>query len=122
MKGSTLSVLSLGLVLVASGCIMRSTEDYQKDTRALVDTKTTAIKDCLDGARANDPSAAGDVVVTFTVAKKTGALENIAVDEAKSTAPASLQSCVTDALGGLTLDPGDMGPAEVTATWSLQGG
>ena len=54
MKGSTLSVLSLGLVLVASGCIMRSTEDYQKDTRALVDTKTTAIKDCLDGAVMGD--------------------------------------------------------------------
>jgi hypothetical protein len=122
MKQAPLILITAGLFVFGTSCIMRSTEDYQRDTKSLVETKTSSIKDCLDSARAADPNATGDVVVTFTVAKKTGALENIAADEAKSTAPAPLQACVTEALAGLSLDPGDMGPGEVTATWSLQGG
>jgi hypothetical protein len=119
MKQSHLILITTGLFIFGTGCIMRSTEDYQSDTKQLVETKTGSIKDCLDSARAADPEASGNVVVTFTVAKKTGALENIEPDAEASTAPAALQSCVTSALEGLALDPGDMGPGEVTATWSL---
>ena len=122
MNNARLILITAGLFVFGTSCIMRSTEDYQTDTRKLVETKNGSIKACLDGARAADPSASGDVVVNFTVAKKTGALENISANAEKSTAPAALQDCVTSALAGLVLDPGDMGPGEVTATWTLQGG
>ena len=122
MKQAHLILITAVFFLFGSSCIMRSTEDYQAETKKLVETKSGSIKDCLDNARAAAPETSGEVVVTFTVAKKTGALENIAADSDKSTAPPALQECVTSALAGLALDPGDMGPGEVTATWSLQGG
>ena len=98
MKRAPMTLITFGLAFLASGCILRSTEDYQRDTRSLVDTETNAVKDCLDAARAADANAAGDVVVTFNVAKKSGTIENIAIVPEKTTAPESLQTCVTDGL------------------------
>ena len=115
--------LALTLVLcastLASGCILRSTEDYTRDVRDLLSTKSTTIRSCYDEQLANDGSLSGETVVTFKVAKKTGTISDVAVDPS-STAPDALNQCVANAINGLALDPGDMAPADATYRWAFK--
>ncbi len=85
----------------------RSAEDYQKETKKLLQSKKKQIKSCYDEVLKKDKKAKGVVAVTFTVAPKTGAIENAKLDEKKTTAPEALGQCVLSALEGLALDPPD---------------
>lgn len=118
----TKSIVSL-LALSLAGCsfMARSTEDYKADTRKLVSSKDSAVKACYDTQLAGNAAQSGKVVVNFTVEKKTGKVSNVAVDPKASTAPESLQSCVTGALEGLTLKPEDRRDGDATFTWVFQG-
>ncbi len=107
--------------MFASGCILRSTEDYTRDVRAELETKNGDIRSCYDAQLASDPSVSGDVVVTFKVAKKSGTITDVAVDPS-STAPAALSDCIATSIDGLALDPGDMAPAEATYTYRFKAG
>lgn len=95
--------------LASSGCsfMVRDAETYQKDTQALLETRSGAIKACYDEALKGDTTAQGRVTVRFKVEKETGNIVDVQVDPAGTTAPEPLGQCVTTALGGLVLTPPD---------------
>ena len=79
------SLLITGLLIASSfsmACsfVARGPDDYRNDTEALVSTKNADLKRCYDAALVNDANVGGDVVVNFTVEKKTGTIMNPAVD------------------------------------------
>nr|WP_255216647.1 AgmX/PglI C-terminal domain-containing protein [Pseudenhygromyxa sp. WMMC2535] len=100
----------------------RSADDYRQVTRELVGTRTPDIKDCYDVALQTNETVGGQVVVNFTVEKKTGKIMNPAVDQSQTTAPAELGECVVDAIGGLQLDPADARDGVASFTWDFEAG
>lgn len=115
------TVLKFGLVaLLASvtGCqfTARSPEDYRDATQKVLDTKAGDIKACYDTALKGKQDLQGKVTVHFTVEPETGAIKDVKVDPAGTTAPAELSTCVSTALTGLKLDPPDA--REGVATWT----
>ena len=106
----TLSTFALFAALAGStGCsvMVRDAESYSKDTEALLETRSGAIKACYDETLKSDATAQGRVTVRFKVEKETGNIVDIQVDPAGTTAPETLTQCVTTALGGLVLAPPD---------------
>lgn len=95
--------------LASSGCsfMVRDAETYQKDTQALLETRSGAIKACYDETLKGDATAQGRVTVRFKVEKETGNIVDVQLDPAGTTAPETLGQCVTTALGGLVLTPPD---------------
>lgn len=118
----TIASLILASVALTSGCsfIARGEDQYRTDTRALLETKNSDIRACYDRELANNPGLNGDVVVQFTVEKKTGTISNVSAAEG-STAPESLQSCVVAALDGLQLTPEDRRDGQATFTYTFTG-
>ena len=114
-------IILLSAILPGCTCIARDVETYKKDTRSVLETKNDSIKSCYDAALAANPAQSGNVVVTFIVEKKTGAISNVAADPNKSTAPEGLQQCVVTALEGLVLDPADQREGQATFTWTFSG-
>ena len=109
---------------LGAGCsfIARDTETYKADNRSLLETKTSDVKACYDAALAADPNLKGDVVISYTIEKKTGTLTNMTVITDKTTAPESLQNCVMSAVEGLTFPRADRRDGIVQSfTWSFQG-
>lgn len=96
----------------------RGPEDYRKDTRALLETKSDQLNGCFDDVLKKDPKAAGTVVVHFTVKNETGKITDPKVLP-ESTAPAPLGECVVKALDGLALDPSDKRDGDATFTWEF---
>jgi hypothetical protein len=113
---------SLVVLLGASACTFyaRGPEDYRKDTRALLETRSAQINTCYDAAKAKDPSARGTVVVRFQVAKDTGAITDPKVLP-ESTAPAALGQCIVDAIKDLRLEPSDKRVGDATFVWEFKG-
>lgn len=116
-------IATLSLVAFASGCsfIARGEDQYRNDTRALLETKNPAVTSCYDQALAENPAQSGKVTVNFTVEKKTGKLTNVSVDPEQTTAPESLQTCVVNAVDGLTLTPEDRRDGLATFTYVFRG-
>jgi hypothetical protein len=116
---------SIALVILASaagwGCSFyaRSAEDYQKETEALLASKSDELKSCYDKVLERKPKAAGTVAVDFTVEAKTGAILDPKVNEERSTAPKGLQSCVLAAMEGLALDPPDQRTGVASFTYEF---
>lgn len=108
-------------IMASSACILRSTEQYTTDVRDVLEDRSSKIRTCYDAQLATDPGVSGDVVVNFKVAKKTGVISDVTVDPS-STAPEPLSNCVANSLDGLSLDPGDMAPAQATYTWRFKAG
>lgn len=118
------TIVLLTLVALGAGCsfIARDTETYKADNRSLLETKTSDVKACYDAALAADPTLKGDVVITYTIEKKTGKLTNMNLVTEKTTAPEGLQNCVMTALEGLTFPRPDRRDGIVQSfTWSFQG-
>ena len=106
-------------LLLSVGCTFyaRSPEDYRTHTRELLDTRNADVKDCYDVALQTNETVSGNVVVNFTVEKKTGKIMNPTVDDKKSTASAEVASCVVGKIDGLTLSEPDMCDGAATFTW-----
>jgi hypothetical protein len=115
---SCLATLALG----ACAGSARSVETYRADTRALLETRSAAIKTCYDKTLAGDPSAKGIVAVTFTVEKKTGEVKKAMLDSAKTSASGALSECVLQAIAGLKLAPPDANDGEATFVYELAPG
>lgn len=118
------TIALLTLVALGAGCsfIARDVDTYKADNRNLLETKTSDVKACYDAALAADPNLKGDVVITYTIEKKTGKLTNMSVITDKSTAPESLQNCVIASVEGLTFPRPDRRDGIVQSfTWSFQG-
>ncbi|MGH1348509.1 MAG: AgmX/PglI C-terminal domain-containing protein [Nannocystales bacterium] len=118
----TISSMILASVALSMGCsfIARGEDQYRTDTRALLETRNADVRSCYDKELANNPALSGDVVVNFTVEKKTGAIMNATAAEG-STAPESLQTCVVTAVDGLALTPEDRRDGQATFTYTFTG-
>lgn len=116
---------SIALLILASttgwGCSFyaRSPEDYQKETEALLASKSDELKACYDEVLKDDSKASGTVAVDFTVEAKTGAILDPKVNEEKSTAPSGLHKCVLAAMEGLALDPPDQRTGVASFTYEF---
>ena len=121
MKKPIISLGLLTLLGLASACSYhrRDPDTYRNDTAALLAKQSDEIKSCYDAPLASDAKLGGNVTVEFKVEKKTGKLVDAKVVPAKTSAPASIQSCVTGALGGLALDPADAQDGLATFTWEF---
>jgi hypothetical protein len=109
MAKTSIKLALLALVASSIGCSFyaRSPEDYRDETQKLLDTKAADIKACYDTALMGQQDLQGKVTVAFTVEAETGMLKDVKVDPAGTTAPAELQTCVTNAVSGLALAPPD---------------
>lgn len=123
MKAITKLALVVPLV-ASSACAFqaRDADGYRQVTRELVETRGSAIEDCYDVALQTDSELSGDVVVNFTVEKKTGKIINLAVDKTQSTATPELEQCVLTAIEGLQLTPADARDGIATFSWHFQPG
>jgi hypothetical protein len=118
-------VLLTSLVLLGSSAcsfVARDAEGYRNDTRALLETRSAEIKECYDVILQTNETVSGDVVVSFTVEKKTGKVMNPAIDTAKTTAPAEIGKCIVDAIDGLQLDPADQREGQASFSWTFKVG
>lgn len=118
------TIALFALVAFGAGCsfIARDTETYKKDNRSLLETKSSDIKACYDAALATSPNLKGDVVVSYTIEKKTGKLTNVTVLADQTTAPEGLQNCIMASLEGLVMPRADRRDGQVESfTWSFQG-
>jgi hypothetical protein len=111
MRISNIILLSAAFV-TTTACIARGPEDYRTVTRELVDTRRGDIETCFAGTD-------GNVVVDFTVEKKTGKITNPKIDTAKSTASAEVGECVVKAIDGLAIERPDMRDGAAHFTWTL---
>ena len=121
MKKAILSSVMFSVLAAATGCSFaaRSPQMYRDDTAALLETKAGDIKACYDQVLQGDAAAQGTVRVQFTVQKDTGLIAEPQVDANGSTAPPALQSCVTNAIAGLKLEPPDQDDGQATFTWEF---
>lgn len=108
---TSLMFLSLMVCAASSGCAVnvRDADQFEKDTGALLASKNDQVKQCYEQALKSDPKLGGNVGVHFMIQKETGKVVDAKVDPALTTAPDSLQQCVTSALDGLVLAPPDDG-------------
>jgi long-subunit acyl-CoA synthetase (AMP-forming) len=116
---TSIAIAFLASMSAACSFVARDTDTYKNDTRTVLESKNSAVVACYDSALAANPSQSGNVVVTFVVEKKTGAITNVSADPNQSTAPEALQNCVVTALEGLTLDPADQREGQATFTWTF---
>ncbi|WP_434415142.1 hypothetical protein [Nannocystis pusilla] len=121
-KSTMLSLLfvAASAVLPGCSCVARDAETYKNDTRSLLETRNKAVKDCYDVALTTDPKTDGEVVVNFTVEKKTGKIINVVADKERTKAPESLSKCIVDAIDGLILDPVDQRDGQATFSWKFR--
>ncbi len=109
----------LAFALAACAGTKRDTATYRADTEKVLQSRVAQIESCYAAALAGDAAAKGTVTVSFTVAKKTGMIESVAIDRAHSTATEPVTKCVTDALVGLKLEPPDKNEGRATFTFEL---
>jgi hypothetical protein len=99
----------LGLAFTSTACSFyaRSQKDYRDATAKLLKTKDADLDACYDNVLKTTPNVGGKVTVEFKVEEKTGKIEDVKADPARTSAPQPLIDCVTTALTGLVLDPPD---------------
>jgi hypothetical protein len=117
-----ISTCLLGLAATTAACSFyaRSPEEYRDATQAVLAKKSPDMQACYNSVLLTTPNAAGTVAVNFTVEEKTGNIKDAKVDPAKSTAPAAVQSCVTNSLTGLSVQPPDQRTGQASFTWDFE--
>jgi hypothetical protein len=115
---------SFGLIafaLVLAGCsgAIRTAGPYRDDVAKVLESKNGDVKACYDNVLKTNKSAVGTVTVHFTVEKETGAFKDISAVADGTTAPPELQQCVTNALSGLVLTPGDANNGDATFVYEF---
>ena len=115
-------ILSALCASLVAGCtfMARGPEQYESDTRKVLEERNPQIKACYDALLDREAGIGGNVVVRFTVEKKTGVFKEIRLDNEATTAPESIAQCVLQALQGLTLTPVDQRDGLATFTWTFQ--
>lgn len=114
--------LFICLVLAGSGCshVARDTATYERDTSAMLDTRTQQLQACYDAELARNRSLVGKLTVHFTVEKKTGKVIALEWDRNRSSVSDTLATCVVSALHGLTLDEADRRDGVATFTYAFR--
>lgn len=93
--------------LSACSFYARSSDDYRKAVREVLEKKRPDVETCYKQTYDADQSAQGQVVASFEVEPKTGKLVKPAIVQDGTTANPALQKCVLSSLDGLVLQPAD---------------
>ena len=102
---------ALVAIITGTGCggAVRIGDAYRDDVAKVVGSKNGDVKACYDNALKTNKDLAGKVTVKFTVEMKTGTFKDVKAD-----GPPELGTCVSSALNGLVLDPGDSNNGDAT--------
>jgi hypothetical protein len=113
------SFVLIGFALAAVGCAgaIRTSEPYRDDVAKVLETKNGDVTACYNEALKKNKDLAGTVTVKFAVEMKTGAFKDIKAD-----GPADLSTCVSNALNGLVLTPGDANNGDATFVYEFKPG
>jgi hypothetical protein len=112
-------VLGAGALFTVGCGNARTPDQYAADTQAVLAAKNGAIKDCYEAELRKDKAARGQVTVAFNVEPDTGKIDGVHV---VTPATPGLTACVTAALDGLALQPGDSNQGVATFTWDFTPG
>jgi hypothetical protein len=113
----TKSFALIGLTVAAiTGCsgALRTAQPYRDDVAAVMATKNGDVKACYDNALKANKDLNGKVTVHFAVEMKTGTFKDVKTD-----GPAELGTCVSNALNGLVLAPGDANNGDATFVYEF---
>ncbi len=115
----TKSFALIGFAFVAvtgMGCsgAIRTADPYRDDVAKVLESKNGDVKACYDNVLKGNKTASGKVTVHFGVEMKTGAFKDIKTD-----GPAELGTCVSTALSGLVLTPGDANNGDATFVYEF---
>ena len=118
----TKSFALIGFVLLAAGSAacsgaIRTAEPYRDDVAKVLESKNGDVTACYNEALKNNKDLAGTVTVKFAVEMKTGTFKDIQAD-----GPAELSTCVSNALNGLVLTPGDANNGDATFVYQFTPG
>jgi hypothetical protein len=113
----TKSFALIGFALAAiTGCsgAIRTAQPYRDDVAKVLEGRNGDVKACYDNVLKTDKTAAGTVTVHFAVEMKTGVFKDVKAD-----GPPALSACVSNALSGLVLTPGDANNGDATFVYEF---
>ena len=118
----TKSFATIGFVLLAVGSAacggaIRTAEPYRDDVAKVLETKNGDVTACYNEALKTKKDLAGTVTVKFAVEMKTGTFKDVKTD-----GPPELSTCVSNALNGLVLSPGDVNNGDATFVYQFTPG
>ncbi len=109
-----IALLALSAASAGCGGAVRTADPYRDDVAKVLATKNGDVKACYDNVLKDKKDLAGKVTVKFTVEMKTGAFKDVKTD-----GPAELGTCVSSAMTGLVLDPGDVNNGDATFVYEF---
>lgn len=118
------SLSSLVLVSALSvGCSFaaRNPKSYSDVVEKEISTRKKEIKKCYDAILDKDEKAGGLVVVKFKVAAESGEIQDVKVDEKKTTASKEVVACLVDNMNGLKIDPPDQREGHASFEFEFKG-
>lgn len=107
MKSIVLLALVSSPFVVGCSVAARSPDMYRDAVKSALEPKNAEILACYDGVLKTTPGVGGKVTVQFDVDTDKGAVQNVTVDKANTTAPDAVSACVTNAIAGVTISPPD---------------
>lgn len=116
--GFSVSLTLTAIALAACGA-GRSPEAFRDDTQKLFEEQKAPITACYATTLGKNPEAKGLVTVNFLIENDTGKVKKVKVDKDRTTAPASLQKCVTESIADMTLAPPDAQDGKGTFSWDF---
>ena len=108
------ALLAISAASAGCGGAVRTAEPYRDDVAKVLATKNGDVKACYDNLLKGKKDLAGTVTVKFTVEMKTGAFKDVKTD-----GPAELGTCVSSAMTGLVLNPGDINNGDATFVYEF---
>ena len=109
-----IALLALSAASAGCGGAVRTADPYRDDVAKVLATKNGDVKACYDNLLKGKKDLAGKVTVKFTVEMKTGAFKDVKTD-----GPAELGTCVSSAMTGLVLNPGDINNGDATFVYEF---
>ena len=115
-KSFALIGFALAAILTGTGCggAVRIGDAYRDDVAKTLASKDGDVKACYDNALKTNKGLAGKVTVHFGIEMKTGTFKDIKTD-----GPPELGTCVSTALTGLVLNPGDSNNGDATFVYEF---
>jgi hypothetical protein len=122
IQTALLTTLALAAGFASSACsfIARDTPTYERDTSALLDTRSGQLQACYDDELKRNPDMAGKLTITFMVEKKTGKVTQLAWDKNQTTVSETLATCVLTAIDGLELAEPDQRDGMATFSYTFR--
>ena len=115
-KSFALIGFAVAAIITGTGCsgAVRIGDAYRDDVAKTLASKDGDVKACYDNALKTNKELSGKVTVHFGIEMKTGTFKDIKTD-----GPPELGACVSNALNGLVLTPGDSNNGDATFVYEF---